>query len=92
MSVAHPDMSMPFNVVSFTSTGLVLYLGVVTRSIVRGAEPYHSARRGGQKKLASIGEKCQTNHKLYAGFRRFCTRRHIFLQGMKMERDKTISF
>ena len=38
MTVAHPDMSMPFNVVSFTSTALVLCLGVVTRAIVRAAD------------------------------------------------------
>jgi len=38
MTVAHPDMSMPFNVVSFTSTALVLCLGVVTRAIVRTAD------------------------------------------------------
>ena len=53
MTVAHPDMSMPFNVVSFTSTALVILLAVVTRTIVRSAKPDHPAERVGRGKLVS---------------------------------------
>ena len=49
MTVAHPDMSMPFNVVSFTSTALVILLSVVIRS----AKPDRPLERDGRSKLAS---------------------------------------
>ena len=53
MTVAHPDMSMPFNVVSFTSTALVILLSVVNRTIVRSAKPDRPLERDGRSKLAS---------------------------------------